>query len=102
MISPKDKYFSFLIKELFEPSGKSILFEFKDGNILFDDNQRFPIVRLHFNNPDHLRVEFYDEITLTSNGGKKGEKVDIKNVSELYNYKERILNVVSEYLGMND
>lgn len=69
-------------------------------NILFDDNQRFPIARLHFNNPNHLRVEFYDEITLTSNGGKKGEKVDIENVSELYNYKERILKVVNDYLEM--
>lgn len=35
-------------------------------NILFDDNQRYPIVRLYFNNPSHLRVEFYDQITLTS------------------------------------
>ena len=68
-------------------------------NILFDDNQRFPIVRLHFNNVNHLRVEFYDEITLTSNGGKIGDKVDIVNVSELYKYKERILSIVNEYLG---
>ena len=69
-------------------------------NILFDNNQRFPIVRLYFNNEDHLRVEFYDEITLTKNGGKKGEKVDIEDVSDLYNYKERILNVINEYLAM--
>ena len=69
-------------------------------NILFDNNQRFPIVRLYFNNEDHLRVEFYDKITLTSNGGKKGEKVDISDVSDLYNYKERILNVVNQYLAM--
>ena len=69
-------------------------------NILFDDNQRFPIVRLHFNNPDHLRVEFYDEITLTSNGGKKGEKVDIEDVSDLYTHKERVLNVLNQYLDM--
>lgn len=69
-------------------------------NILFDDNQRFPIVRLHFNNPDHLRVEFYDEITLTSNGGKKGEKVDIEDVSDLYTHKERVLNVLNQYLEM--
>lgn len=69
-------------------------------NVLYDDNQRFPIVRLYFNNPDHLRVEFYDDITLTKNGGKKGEKVDIDDVSDLYNYKERILSVVKEYLAM--
>jgi hypothetical protein len=71
-------------------------------NILYDNNQRYPIVRFYFNNEDHLRVEFYDEITLTSNGGKKGEKVDIESVSELYNYKERILSVINEYLEMKD
>ena len=69
-------------------------------NILFDNNQRFPIVRFYFNNEDHLRVEFYDEITLTKNGGKKGEKMDIGDVSDLYNYKERILNVLQQYLDM--
>jgi len=69
-------------------------------NILFDDNQRFPIVRLHFNNRNHLRVEFYDEVTLTRNGGKIGEKVDIEQVSDLYNYKERVLNIINEYLAM--
>ena len=70
-------------------------------NILYDNNQRFPIVRFYFNNEDHLRVEFYDQITLTKNGGKIGEKVDIENVSELYNYKKRILNVINEYLSMD-
>ena len=70
-------------------------------NILYDNNQRFPIIRFYFNNEDHLRVEFYDQITLTKNGGKIGEKVDINNVSELYNYKERILSVITEYLSMN-
>lgn len=70
-------------------------------NILYDNNQRFPIVRFYFNNEDHLRVEFYDKITLTKNGGKVGEKVDINSVSDLYNYKERILNVVKEYLAMD-
>lgn len=69
-------------------------------NILFDDNQRFPIARLHFNNPSHLRVEFYDKITLTKNGGKLGEKVDIEQVSDLYNHKERVLNIINEYLDM--
>jgi len=69
-------------------------------NILYDNNQRYPIVRFYFNNEEHLRVEFYDKITLTKNGGKKGEKIDIENVSELYNYKERILSVINEYLEM--
>ena len=66
-------------------------------NILYDDNQRFPIVRLYFNNQDHLRVEFYDDITLTKNGSKKGDKISIDNVSELYNFKDRILSVIKDY-----
>lgn len=66
-------------------------------NILYDDNQRFPIVRLYFNNKDHLRVEFYDEVTLTKNGGKKGEKISIDDVSDLYKFKNRILSVVKDY-----
>ena len=69
-------------------------------NILYDDNQRFPIVRLYFNNPEHLRVEFYDKITLTSNGGKIGEKVNIEQVSDLYNHKQRMIDVVQQYLDM--
>ena len=69
-------------------------------NILFDDNQRFPIVRLYFNNPNHLRVEFYDNITLTKNGGKLGEKIDIEQVSDLYTHKEHVLNVLNQYLDM--
>ena len=86
--------------EIVEPTRVAIRDRKHYCNILFDNNQRFPIVRFYFNNEDHLKVEFYDEITLTKNGGKKGEKVDIENVSDLYNYKERILNVVKEYLTM--
>lgn len=71
-------------------------------NVLYDDNQRYPIVRLYFNNPDHLRVEFYDKITLTKNGGKKGEKVNIEDVSDLYNYKERVLGIINQYLSMEN
>lgn len=67
-------------------------------NILFDDNQRYPIVRFYFNNPNHLKVEFYDNVTLSRNGGKNGEKVDIDNVDELYNFKDRVLKVIQGYL----
>ena len=71
-------------------------------NILYNDNQRFPIVRFYFNNENHLRVEFYDKVTLTKNGGKIGEKVTIESVSELYNYKERVLSIINEYLKMDE
>ena len=89
-----------IASEILDPNSVAMRDRKHYCNILYDDNQRFPIVRLYFNNPDHLRVEFYDEITLTKNGSKKGEKVDIEDVSDLYNYKNRILKVVNEYLAM--
>lgn len=46
-------------------------------------------------NPAEVRAEYTADV-----GSKKGEKVDIENVSELYNYKDRILKVVNDYLGM--
>lgn len=91
-----------IASELVDPKCISIRDRKHYCNILFDNNQRYPIVRFYFNNEDHLRVEFYDKITLTKNGGKLGEKIDINNISELYNFKERIINVVNEYLAMKN
>ena len=100
----KEGYFivKSIASELINPNRVAIRDRKHYCNILFDNNQRFPIVRFYFNNEDHLRVEFYDKITLTKNGGKKGEKVDIKAVSELYNYKQRMIDVINQYLEMND
>lgn len=95
----KEAYFivKSIVSEIIDAKRVAIRDRKQYCNILFDDNQRFPIVRLYFNNQDHLRVEFYDDITLTKNGSKKGDKISIDNVSELYNFKDRILSVVKDY-----
>ena len=100
----KEGYFivKSIASELIDPNRVAIRDRKHYCNILFDNNQRFPIVRFYFNNEDHLRVEFYDKITLTKNGGKKGEKVDIESVSDLYNHKQRMINVINQYVEMND
>ena len=96
----KEGYFIIrsIASEIIDPNLVAIRDRKHYCNILFDNNRMYPIVRFYFNNEEHLRVEFYDKITLTKNGGKKGEKVDIENVSELYNFKDRILNVIKEYV----
>jgi len=98
----KEGYFivKSIVSEVTDPTRVAIRDRKHYCNILFDNNQRYPIVRFYFNNEDHLRVEFYDEITLTKNGGKKGEKVNIEGISDLYAYKERMINVVNQYLSM--
>lgn len=67
-------------------------------NILFDDNKYYPIIRFYFNNEKRLKIELFDEITRTSNGGKIGDKINIKQVSDIYNYKDRILTLIDKYV----
>ena len=67
-------------------------------NILFEDNKYYPIVRFYFNNEKRLKIELFDEIRRTSNGGKIGDKHNIEQVSDLYNFKDRILALVDKYV----
>lgn len=71
-------------------------------NILFDDNQYYPIARFHFNNLNNLRIELFDKIETYDYGTKKGDKIDIIKVSDVYNYKERILNIIKKYIKIKD
>ena len=71
-------------------------------NILLDDHQFYTIVRLHFNNTDNLRIELFDDVEVGRNGMKIGDKIDISNVSDIYMHKDRILNIVKEYIEVKD
>lgn len=71
-------------------------------NILLDNNQNYPIVKLHFNNTKKLKVEFYDAFKVYSSGTKKGNMVAINSVKELYDYKEKIQVALNNYLNKID
>ena len=58
--------------------------------ILFDDNNRKPLCRLFFNNAEKKQIVLFD--------GPQEEKFAIDKISELYNYRERILATVKKYL----
>lgn len=51
--------------------------------ILFDDNNRKPICRLHFNNPKRKYLGLFDE-------NKTEEKVPIGDLNEIYQYADRL------------
>ncbi len=81
---------------------KSILREFIDPariiyrdtisyfGILLDDNNRKPICRLHFNNTNKKSIAFIDE-------NKKENKVEIKDLNEIYKYSARLKATVEIY-----
>lgn len=68
-------------------------------NVLLDNNQYYPIVKLHFNNKNNLRVEFFDSFKTYTTGTKKGNMVQINSVKELYDHKDKILVAVKSYLN---
>ncbi len=59
--------------------------------ILLDDNNRRPIIRLLFNNPENLRLQLFSP-------ERKGERVSIERVYDLYNYSAEIEASVNQYL----
>ena len=57
--------------------------------ILFDDNNRKPIVRLFFNNQEKLAVVFFD--------GIQEEKVFIEKASDIFVHRTRIFATIAKY-----
>lgn len=68
-------------------------------SILFEDNRNYPIARLHFNNPNNLKIELFDKVTKKANGGKIGDKIKIENVSDIYQYKDRVNKLIDKYIA---
>lgn len=66
-------------------------------NVLFDDNQYYPIARLHFNNPNNLKIELFDTIRKLESGSKRGNKINITNVKDIYKFRDNILTIVERY-----
>ncbi|WP_341743260.1 type I restriction endonuclease [Azonexus hydrophilus] len=59
--------------------------------VLFDDNNRKPICRLRFNNPQRLVLGLMN--------GKEEEKVAIADLDEIYNFADRLKATASAYIA---
>ncbi len=58
--------------------------------ILFDDNNRKPIVRLYFNGRQKFVVTFEN--------GKSGVRHDLANIEGLFNHRAQIVSTIASYL----
>lgn len=59
--------------------------------ILLDDNNRKPICRLRFNNPQRLMLGLFNE-------AKEEERVVIESVDDIYNYSDKLKSTVLMHL----
>lgn len=60
--------------------------------ILLDNNNRKPIARLHFNSATTKYVELFHL------GKENGEKNLIKNLDEIYQFKDKLLSTIKNYV----
>lgn len=63
--------------------------------ILLDDNNRKPICRLRFNNPQKLRLGLF-------NAAKEEEQIYLGSIDDIYNFAEKIRATVAAYLPQED
>ena len=59
-------------------------------NILLDDNNRKPICRLHFNNPDNKQISLFDE-------NKKERRITIDRLDDIYKYADDLKQTIGYY-----
>lgn len=57
--------------------------------ILYQDNNRKPICRLFFNNPDRKSIMFFDD--------DREEKVSVQSAADLYAYADRLKKALKKY-----
>lgn len=65
--------------------------------VLFDDNSNYTICRMHFNDLDNLVVSFFDSMERNKNGARIDEKVSINRVSDIYGFRDRLIETVRVY-----
>lgn len=85
-----------IASEITEPDNITIRDKQSYCGILYQDNNRYPICRLHFNNPDKLTISLFDKNTSTK-GQATEDKYVIQAVNDLYKYKEQIQNTIRIY-----
>ncbi len=80
-----------VLKDIVEPKRVVMRDAISYCAILFDNNNRKPICRLHFNNPKRLKLEFFDKT-------ETEKKVSISEVNDIYQYADRLKETINDYL----
>lgn len=89
----KEAYF--IIKSLLRQTVDSSRINIRDAQsycaVLFDDNNRKPICRLYFNNPERKQIGIF-------NAEKVEEKIQLAKLDDLYQYADKLLFVAKSYI----
>ena len=66
-------------------------------SVIFDNNRNYTICRFYFDDLDNLMVSLFDSMQKDKNGSRIEEKVTIDRVSDIYRYRDRLVETVRVY-----
>nr|WP_319374796.1 type I restriction endonuclease [uncultured Methanobacterium sp.] len=86
-----------ILSEIVDPERVTIRDRKSYCGVLLDDNQYKLVCRMHFNGKQKY-VGLFDKEEKRDSGAKIEDKIPIENLSEIYNYSERIKNTAKIYI----
>jgi len=85
-----------IVRAIVRPVVKSDRIHMRDAKsycaILIDDNNRKPLIRLHFNSKSVKYISLFDQ-------DKNGEKIKIDTLDDIYTYADRLRATAATYDG---
>ncbi|MBQ6628308.1 MAG: type I restriction enzyme HsdR N-terminal domain-containing protein [Methanobrevibacter sp.] len=66
--------------------------------VIIDDNNRYPLARMYFDNINNMKIELFDKFERDNQGRRITDTYSISNVSEIYSYEKNIIKTVNVYL----
>lgn len=82
-----------ILRQTVEPSRVNQRDAVSYFSVLLDDNNRKPICRLYFNNPENKRIGLFDH----AEEGRAEEKIAIAAVDDIWQYADRLVATVQHY-----
>ena len=66
--------------------------------VILDDNNRYPVAIMYFDNIKHMKIELFDRFEKDNSGRKITDTYSINNVNEIYQYEKNIVKTINVYL----
>ena len=86
-----------ILSEIVDPERVTIRDRQSYCGVLLDDNQKKIVCRMHFNSKQK-KIGLFDSQERTLGGVRIEDKIPIENITELYNYSERLKNTLKPYI----
>lgn len=86
-----------ILSEIVDPNRVIIRDRKSYCGVLLDDNQKKIVCRMRFNSTKK-KIGLFDSQERSASGGRIEDKIPIENLTDIYNFSERLKNTVKPYI----